>query len=490
MTQTQFLLFLLAIIPLGNCLLAGLAFNSEKFLNKTDRFLPVLFLANLIGLCANLKTDDSYLVIAEATRGISIGFAVDELSLIFLFLLNFFWLVFTFYSQRFLQLSETKNVKNFKVFFLLIISLLNLIILSKNLLSILFFYNCLVLLCHFFAVKFLHQKEGKFSYIFTFLLYLESIFLFLAIVATYKFTGQIDFADQGIVEKLGSVKYILLLVLYFSGLFLSLVCPSYLLYREINFDLFNTYALFFLAYALGSFYIFLKVLSGVFGFYGISDMLVEALDGALLHSFEILFLLNIIAVSIFLLTSKSLKASFFYLFFEQFLFALFSIFIFAAFDPARVCLTLFSFLFSLTLIFLCCSNFILYLKKAENKSFAGLFYDLKVTSILLIFAVANLMGLAPTIGAVSNFFLIKIFFKNGLILAPIIFTLNFVTLLIFSWRIFLPLFLHDEIKRSKDDELLAKNIDSDSSLILSALVIAIIMFLLLIFFPVITKFFV
>ncbi len=480
MTQTQFLLLLISVIPFVNCLIIKFCDESSKLINAIEKFLPILFLANVIGIYGNLDRDSSYLILSEAARGIALGFDIDQLGLGFLFLLNFFWLIFAFYSQRFLQISETKNSVNLKVFFALVIALVNLIIISKNLLTILFFYNCLIILCHFFGIKFLHKKETKFSYFFTFLLYLESVFFFLAIVATYKFVGQIDFQLGGIIsENIDSAKYILLLGLYVLGLFLSVLIPFYLLYRNINLDLITIYGLFFLSYAFSSIYIFLKILNSIFGLKFFALMLSQSA----LAFFEWVFLLNIVVASICLVFSKGLKSSFFYLVFQQFVFVLFSIFLFSIFDQTRINLGVFSFFLSMTLVFLCISNIALYLGKSEDKSIYGTFYDLKVSTILLIFAVASLIGVAPSIGAVEKFMLLKIIFKKKLLIAGLAFAANFLGLVGFSWKIFYPFFCQRETQKSQNDTDLAKSIDFDSSLILTALTIAIVMFLSLIFFP-------
>ncbi|MBP7710609.1 MAG: hypothetical protein KA100_06035 [Rickettsiales bacterium] len=485
MTQTQILLLLISLIPFANCVVTKFCDDSSNVIVAIKKFLPVLFLINLIGIYGNIDRDNSYLVLAEAARGIALGFDIDQLSLGFLFLLNFFWLIFAFYSRRFFELMQVKNVTNLESFLALIIALVNLILISKNLLSILFFYNCLIIVCHFFGLKFLHKKETKFSHFFTFLLYLESLFFFLAIVATYKFTGQIDFKLGGIITgDIQSAKYFLLLAFYLIGLFLSVLIPFYLLYRDINLDLITIYGLFFLSYAFSGIYIFLKILNSIFGLQGFALML----SGAGFTIFEWIFLVNIAVSTVCLVLSKGLKSSFFYLFFQQFTFALFSIFTFAVFDEGRINLGVLSFFFSITLIFLSVSNFILYLSKSEGKSVFGIFYDLKVSTILFIFAVLNLLGVAPGIGAVEKFFLLKIIFEKKLLIAGLAFLTNFVGLAIFSWKVFYPFFWRNQEQKSQNDQELAKSIDFDSSLILTALTVAIVIFLSLIFFPFLIEF--
>jgi formate hydrogenlyase subunit 3/multisubunit Na+/H+ antiporter MnhD subunit len=143
----------------------------------------------------------------------------------------------------------------------------------------------------------------------------------------------------------------------------------------------------------------------------------------------------------------------------------------------------------MTLVFFCISNLILYLERLEDKSSQGLFFDLKITSFLLVFALANLVGIAPGIGVLEKIYLAKILLKKKLFLANLIFLSNLVTLLIFSLRLIYQLFSPSKTKRSPENILWAKNIDFDSSLILSSLITAIAIVFLLILFPLITNFF-
>jgi len=472
MSQTQFLLFLISIIPLANCLLIKVFEGSQALVNLVSKSLPILFFMNLVGL---LSADNASLLFFESSKIFSFGFAIDKMVLIFLFLLNLIWVVFSFYSDRFLSLSESKNSGDFKLFFAAIIAVVSLILISRNLLTILFFYNALLFLSYFFAVKFLYKEKLKLNYFLTFLLYLEAVFLFFAAVLTYKFAGKIDFiSEMAIAETLDKSKQIAMLVLYLGSLFLLFLMPSYLLYRKINFDSLEIYAMFFLGIAFSSLYIFIKILIFVFGFSAFSEIISEI--G--FSYFEWVFLFNLLISSALLLFSKNLKSVFFYLFFNQFIFTLFAIFIFAAFDGRKVLLPLISFSLSITLIFLCLSNFILYLSKAEFKSLKSLFYDLKITSSLLIFAILNLSGIVPALGMFEKFFIIKVLFQKELFLSGIIFVLNTVTSVAFACKMIYSLLARVENKRSSKDLGLIKTIDYDSNLMLTALVVALIIFLL------------
>jgi formate hydrogenlyase subunit 3/multisubunit Na+/H+ antiporter MnhD subunit len=66
--------------------------------------LPILFFMNLVGL---LSADNASLLFFESSKTFSFGFSIDKMALIFLFLLNLIWVVFSFYSDRFFSLSES-----------------------------------------------------------------------------------------------------------------------------------------------------------------------------------------------------------------------------------------------------------------------------------------------------------------------------------------------------------------------------------------------
>jgi formate hydrogenlyase subunit 3/multisubunit Na+/H+ antiporter MnhD subunit len=505
MTQTQFLIILIALIPLLNALTIKICANSEKMLDVFSKLFPLLYFVNLIGIYGNLNRDNSYVTIIEAIRGISLSFDIDEISLKFLFLLNFIWIVFAFYSQRFFQIFQVKNIISLKIFLVLIFAFLNLVIISKNLLTILFFYNCLIILSHFFSLKFLHKNENKFSNIFTFLLYLESTLFFFAIVATFKFAGQIDFVSDGIFsDHLTSWQFGALLILYLGGLFLSIIFPCFLFYRNINLEPIVLYALFFLSYAFAGIYILVKILTFTFGL----DILSMMLSGSFFTVIEIVFLLNISLVSAFLLFSKGLKSSFFYLLFQQFSLAIFTTLFWAFFNPSKIQITALSFTLSLTLFFLALSNMVLYLGKSPSKELKGIFYKLKINSVFLVIALLNMVGLFCGIGALEKFFVLKTIIAERLPFSASIYLINFIAIVGFFVKMILPFFKREkienqtrEIKTKQADKLIiqkndnvindeiAADIDFDSGLSLSAFTVVILIILSAILYPFFSQFF-
>ena len=120
----------------------------------------------------------------------------------------------------------------------------------------------------------------------------------------------------------------------------------------------------------------------------------------------------------------------------------------------------------------------IYLQKSNQGDFYGLFYELKITCIMLAFGLLNMLGVVPAIGAIEKLSLIKIIFSKDLVISKIIFIIGFTTLVTFAFRLFRPMlgkYKEDEESELDENQILAKDLDSDSILMLTGLVIILIM---------------
>ena len=468
------LLFLAIIaLPLFNCFVS-VAISNDKIKNFVEKFSMIFFLVVLIGLYSKLEILQP-LEIIGLTPDLSLSFAINASNISSLFLLMFIWLAYGFYAQRFLEISANQNAAQFKLFFAFTIAFINLIILANNLLTMLFAYNCLVLSCYFLTTKFLFKITNNFSRIFSFLIFGEAFLLLLAIVITAKFGDQAAFSKDGILNNVSLIKTYCLFVLYFGGILLTVLSSSHLLYyKNCDIDSPLAYLLLPLFSGIAKLFIFIKVISEVFGI-GIFSFTIAKIH---LEIITIIFLANLTVSMVLLLFSRDFKAIFFHLFFSQLVVAFFTIIIYALYDEAAIYKVLPNFILSVTLIFLTFSNLILYLKRAENKNLDGLFYQMKITISLLLFGFLNLSGTVPALGMVEKYSLLKIAAQNDLFLVQIFFIANSICLFLFTIKLFFPLFLKSEVVAKVGDKNLATKIDSASSLMLSALVVAIVIFAL------------
>jgi formate hydrogenlyase subunit 3/multisubunit Na+/H+ antiporter MnhD subunit len=94
---------------------------------------------------------------------------------------------------------------------------------------------------------------------------------------------------------------------------------------------------------------------------------------------------------------------------------------------------------------------------------------------LLILAFLNIIGLAPTIGGVEKYLVLKQIIAQGNLIAGIIFILNTILMVVLLLKIIYPMF-EIAIKDGSDREYeIAKDIEYDLSLILPILFTAIAM---------------
>jgi formate hydrogenlyase subunit 3/multisubunit Na+/H+ antiporter MnhD subunit len=509
MNKTEILLLTILLIPLLNCLMVRIYQNSAKALDFLTTSVPILFLVSLVGLYRNYSYQDyNNIDFIKAYLNLSISFSADKTSINFLFLLSSIWLIFSFYLRRFLRINqEMKSDRGHKSFefqmlLTILIALINFIILAKNLVTILFFFNCLIIWYHFSITNFLPQNLPKnisknaskkkmspanisSATICNFILYLQSVLLFFAIIITYKFSPHLEFNSKIAIltniENYQPVKYLPLFLLYFASLFLLSLFGAYLLYRNINFNAIEIFVFFALGFGFVQLFVFDKLLTQVFGL-ELFNTIIKNIGS---EYFYYIFSFNMLVTAILAILSHNLRSSFFYLFFNQLISTLFTIFIFSEAGSNKIFAITTNFILSQLLLLLSLGNIVIFLKQSKNKEIIGLFYKLKTTIILMIFAFLNIIGLAPALGMAEKLWLTKILFQQQFFLPVIIFACNQLLLIIFAIRLFYPMFLDNNQNHHQEERevSLAKDTDLDSNLILPPAIIALALILLLFFMP-------
>ena len=505
MNKTEILLLTTLMIPLLNCLAVRIYQNSTKALDFLTTAVPILFLVSLVGLQRSYVYQyNNNIDFIKAYLNLSISFSLDARNMNFLFLLSFIWLILSFYLRGFLQINQEIKAKNqsrsfeFQMLFAILIALINLIIVAKNLVTILFFFNCLIIWYHFSITNFLSQNlsndksQNKIlpinissATICNFILYLQSILLFLAIIITHKFSPNLEFNSKisilANITNYQPIEYLPLFLLYFASLFLLSLFGAYLLYRNINLNAIEIFVFFALGFGFVQLFVFDKLLTQIFGL-ELFSAIVKIIG---CKYFYYVFFVNILVTAILAICSRNLKSSFFYLLFNQLNLALFTIFIFSEAGSNKIFAITTNFILSQLLLFLSLSNIIIFLKQSQNKEITGLFFKLKITIILMIFTFLNIIGIAPSLGMAEKIWLIKILFQQQFPLPLIIFACNQLLLIIFAIRLFYPMFLDDNQNNNQEEHeiSLAKDTDLDSNLILPPSIIALALILLLFFMP-------
>lgn len=495
MQQGQLLLFIIALFPILSWMSLGVFKFFPKFYNFTFCLFPILYFLNLFQGIKYFSNEIYSFTIIEAMRGLSMSVYVDKLSLIFLIALAIIWIFFSFYAVKYFSILNNKNSYSINNFFVLIISILNLLIISKNLFTILFFYIILIICSYLLGIKYLNYHETKFSKFFNFALYLESFFLFLATVLSFKINGQIEFVEKIIIpNNFDPFYHGIIFLLFFFGLFLSTVMPFYLFFNRFKFNSLILISLFLISYGFSSGFIFIKILNYIYGIKGF-NLIVKNYGLILLNS---ILTINLIITGIKLIKATDMKSASLYLFLNQFLMLIFSLLIHASYKINFTVISLLAFLLNFMVILFCTGNFELLIEKSSQKKLNGIFYLMPITTSIYLYGLLSLSGISPSLSMVDKFFMISNLIKNKQFFSLMIFVINNGFIIFYTFKtiklIFLKDLATDENKKNSrvkiDMSLLnfAKKIDFDSQLILTTLLLAIISFSGLIFFSYVTQF--
>lgn len=449
------------LIPILGYVFVGLA-RSAKVANFIFKATPILFLMNLVGIAKNVPQQISFF---EIFPSYYFQLMVDKLNLVLLFVLGFVWTIFIFHLSQIFKAKTQEIDDNFRLKTISIFALLNFVITSHNIITILFFFNFLILINYFFAKEFLFKESIKLANFVKIILYLQSFLFLIAVIFSDKIT------NNNLIPN-----HFAGLILYFFALFFIFIIGFYVVFLAIKkSDIFAIFLFFGFGIFWAGLIIFTKILKNNFS----SDLLLKLFYQPIFGYF-IFFIAIISAILLFFIVlAKDLKAAFFYLLNQQFLVAFFAVILFAAFNYEKIYLPLLSIILQITLVFVVFANFIFYLEKLElTNKINGLFYSAKVSSSFLILSLVSLMAVFPTIATYEKFFIAKIIFQKELFLAAIIFIINFVTIVIFTCKLVYLLFFKDE-KLLKSENFDLSNYDLNFNL--SALVVLLVAVILPIF---------
>jgi NADH:ubiquinone oxidoreductase subunit 4 (subunit M) len=403
-------------------------------------------------------------------ENISFAWHIDNISLGFAIITMLIWLFFAFYSSNLLKLHREYFSKPWQMFFLLILSIIYPLFLSQNLITILFFYQILLIVNHTIIGRYcLPHKNNSIDY-FDLITYVEVFLLLVVGIFVYKLNHNINFNDSPIIaENLGK-NHIWLFAMLIFGLFLAILLPSFLLFKKLNLDVFWLFLWLFFGYSLPSLFILSKVSIYIFG----SQGLMFLLKNINLNWLILIFSLYFIFLNITLNLTKNLQTWFLLLFWQQLNFILFSILIHNLVNLDYTYLSIASFLLLFLLLFFCINNIRLHNHCHNLQNYDALFYKMPITCSLFIFAVLMAIGITPTISLVDKIFLIKTIIKNQLLTAFLPLIINAVGLAFCLYK-FCKIFLQNPVNFSKDQ--------LDFSLIIIPLFVAILAIFSTIFYP-------
>lgn len=485
MNKIQFLLSFIVLIPFFWALAGYFIKNNQRLICQLSFALIAITLINFINIYYNYDGQLNSVSFINIFRNIDIGISTTSFSLILAFFAIIIWLVLAIYAKQYFAFTNDENFYKYKLFSTLIIGLILLIIFSKNLLSLFIFYQILIVISYIFSSHFTEIKNSKsWNYFIAYFLF-SGFLMFLSMILTYKFAGNFEFTNSGILEDNASSKrYFLLLLLFIFSVSLTALIPIQNLFNPLyNLNSPMIITVLVMSYGFTSLLVLLKFIINIFGF--------ELFTANSSHFYLSFFLnlamvLNLIFNAKILFFQSNLKKMLISLFFNQLICAFF-IFLVLNQSIDKFILTIISFTLSQTLIFLCFGNISLYLLRAKQKNILGISSNMRFTSIMLAFAFLNILGIIPAIGIIEKYLLLKNYLISHFNFNILVILANIALIAVLSFRILSVIFAKNQ-NIGEYDFKIAQQIDSNLSFITPSVIVALLMFLSFVFSSKITHY--
>ena len=476
---------LLPFLPFIALLLVLFCNKFPKLSNVGDKIsalMAILFLVTSFGL-RNLSNAVS-LNFLNLPSNFNFAFSFSANQMLLLLLLGVFWLVTCLSGNRYFAIIEDEGRGKFNALLLLIVGFISGIILSKNLLTILLFYQFLALTLHFTASYFSPIRSVRAAKYFGFFILATSSLLFLAAALTFKISGNIDFIQGGVFDKIAIDiwQFSLLLFLYVLAIATIAFVPLYLLFGNFYYLKPPIIILVLIGFAFPALVILLKVIMYLFG---------AKLFGIFINQINhhnvltIALAVNLLPTAILAIISKNLKQILIFLLFNQIIMVVMEFLVFGL-NLKQMEIVIASFVLGQLLIFIAVTNINLYLKGSEDKTLNGVLYKLRITILALIFALLNLSGLIPAIGMAEKYWLFKDVINDKAVLNGLVVLINIGLCLVCSVRMIYPMLEISSKNNNPKNYQTAKDIEWDLSLILPTLFLPALLFIMA--FPFVTNF--
>lgn len=165
--------------------------------------------------------------LGEMVPGLEVVFTVEPLGMTFAVVASFLWIVNSIYSIGYMRANNESNQTRFYVCFAIALASTIAIAFSGNMLTLFIFYEMLTICTYPLVAHAGHEKAKRSARIYLGVLLMTSIGLqLLAIVGTWMSTGTLDFREGGIME--GNVETGvagILLFLYMFGIGKAALMP-------------------------------------------------------------------------------------------------------------------------------------------------------------------------------------------------------------------------------------------------------------------------
>lgn len=192
------------VVPLAACLLIPL-FKRKPNIRETISLLSSFCLFGLVCILYHDYHADAHIQtnLFELMPGLSLSFNIEPLGLLFALMASFLWFVTTIYSIGYMRCHREKHQTRFYQLFAIAIACVMGISFAANLFTLYIFYELLTLSTYPLVTHSGNSqaKEGGRVYL-GLLLFTSIIFFLLAIIGTWLVSGTLDFTKGGVFEAL------------------------------------------------------------------------------------------------------------------------------------------------------------------------------------------------------------------------------------------------------------------------------------------------
>ena len=208
----HFILLLPVFVPCIYAILYGcIPFKQDK---HRELFIGTAIIGNLLLLILTLQSDPlPNLHVLKLDRFVDVYFRVDKLGILFSLLASSLWIFTMFFSMEYM--THEKNTKRFFSFFILNLGIIIGIAFSGNLFTMYIFYELLTLATYPLVIHAETEDalySGKKYLIYSFF---GATLILLGMILLYSMTNDLNFAANGILGKAGTHHETMVMVAYF-----------------------------------------------------------------------------------------------------------------------------------------------------------------------------------------------------------------------------------------------------------------------------------
>jgi len=226
--NTDSILALAFLTPLAGCVLIGLLRDKPNLREAATLVTAVsLFLLVASLLPAVLHGERPKVVMAEPFPGLTLGFELEPLGMLFALVASFLWIVTSIYSIGYMRGHKHHHQTRFYMYFAIAIASAIGVAFAGNLLTLFVFYEVLTLSTFPLVTHSGTEEAKRAGRLYLGLLLGTSIGLqLLAIIGTWHIAGSLQFVPGGILrDKATPMVLGLLLVLYVFGIGKAALMP-------------------------------------------------------------------------------------------------------------------------------------------------------------------------------------------------------------------------------------------------------------------------